>query len=255
MSLLFTCEEAAALLSDYQDGILPLASLLKLKVHLYSCPACRALLASLRALPELIGRSPVIEAGFEALAQAALQGALARLAQPGTARPWPASPVPEQAQALLEAGADLPLRILACTHATLASSRDRLSSPFHLPPDTLDQLPPESQWQWETDPDGLRRAELLADPTGGQRLFLVHAPAGARLAAHRHLGSESILVLAGAMEDRGLTWEAGTWIHHGRGSSHGPRIPEAGCWFLVREEGSVRFQGPAGWLRNSHAAS
>jgi len=38
-------------------------------------------------------------------------------------------------------------------------------------------------------------AALLADAKGGQRLFLVHAPADTRLAPHRHLGSESILVL------------------------------------------------------------
>lgn len=256
MSLGFTCEETAALLSDYEEGILPLGQLLKIKLHLFHCAACRALLATLRALPGLLGRALTVEDGFEAKAQAALQGALARLAEPRAPRPWPRTPVPQAAQMLLDAGADLPLRILAATHASLAGERTLPpSSAHHLPQATLRQLPPEAQWAWETDRDGLRRAELLTDPVGGQRLFLVHAPEGSRLAPHRHLGSESILVLFGAMEDRGVQWEAGSWVHHGRGSSHGPRIPASDCWYLVREEGSVRFQGPTGWLRNLHAAS
>jgi anti-sigma factor ChrR (cupin superfamily) len=255
MSLLMTCEEVTALLSDYEEGILPLGQLLKVKVHLYNCPACRALLATLRAMPALLGRALTVEDGFEAKAQAALQAALARLTEPRAPRPWPATPVPEEARILLEADPDLPLRILAATHQALGQERAALPSAPHLPQATLHQVPPEAQWSWETDGDGLRRAELLADPLGGQRLFLVQAPPGSRLAPHRHLGSESILILAGAMEERGRTATAGRWLHYSRGSSHGPRIPEAGCWFLVREEGSVRFQGPSGWLRNVRAAS
>jgi anti-sigma factor ChrR (cupin superfamily) len=255
MSLLMTCEEAAGLLSDYEEGILPLGQLLKVKIHLYNCPQCRALLATLRALPALLGRALTVEDGFEAKAQAALQAALARMTEPRAPRAWPATPVPEEARILLEAGPDLPLRILAATHQTLSLERATLPSAPHLPQATLDQLPPEAQWVWAADGDGLRRTELLADPAGGQRLFLVHAPPGSRLAPHRHLGSESILILAGAMEERGLTARAGRWLHHSRGSSHGPRIAETGCWFLVREEGSVRFRGPSGWLRNIQTAS
>ena len=186
MSLTLTCAQVAALLSDYEEGILPLGQFLKVKVHLYQCPDCRALLATLRALPGLLGRSLSVEDGFEAKAQAALAGALARLGEPR--RPWPATPVPEEAQALLGPAADLPLRLLASAHAILATERQPRLGAHHLPQGILDQLPAPAQWVWETDPDGLRRAELLADPAGGQRLSLVQAPPGAKLARQRHLG-------------------------------------------------------------------
>ncbi|MDR3671486.1 MAG: zf-HC2 domain-containing protein, partial [Holophaga sp.] len=49
----FTCEDTVAALSDYRDGILPLAAFLKIRAHLFNCPGCRTVLATLRALPAL----------------------------------------------------------------------------------------------------------------------------------------------------------------------------------------------------------
>jgi len=253
MTWTLTCGEVAALLSDYEEGILPLGTFLKVKVHLYNCPDCRALLATLRALPGLLARSLTPEDAFAAKAQAALEGALARLGE--SRRPWPATPVPEEAQALLRNAPDLSLRLLAAAHRSLAMERRPRLGAHRLPQDVLDQVPPPDQWVWEKDPDGLRRAELLADPAGGQRLSLVQAPPGAKLARHRHLGSESILILEGGMEDGGVRWQAGSWLHHGPESSHGPRILGEGCWYLVRQEGAVRFRGPGGWLRRLRTAS
>ena len=253
MSLLLTCAQVAELLADYEEGILPLGQLLMVKVHLYRCPECRALLATLRSLPAILGRALAEEDDFQAKAQAALQGAMARLGQ--GARPWAATPVPQEAQALLEAGPDLPLKLLAEAHQVVARQRQPRACPHHLPQAILDQVPPPFQWAWTRDADGLNRAELLADPEGGQRLSLVHAPPGARLRPHRHLGSESLVVLEGALEEGGVTYPAGTWLHFGEGSSHGPRIPAAGCWYLVRQEGTVAFQGLEGWLRRFRIAS
>ena len=252
MSLWMTCAQVAELLADYEEGILPLGQLLKVKVHLYNCPDCRALLATLRALPELLGRTLTLEDDVPAKAQAALDGALARLGQP---RAWPATPVPHEAQALLERGADLPLRLLAQAHQLVACERRPRVHAHHLPQAILDQVPPPFQWSWSTDADGLRRAELLADPVGGQTLSLVYAPPGSRLAPHRHLGSESLLVLEGALEDGGVLRSEGSWLHFGLGSSHGPRIPASGCWYLVRQEGTVALRGLGGWLRRLRTAS
>lgn len=255
MSLLLTCAQVAGLLEDYEEGILPLGQFLKVKVHLYNCPECRALLATLRALPELLGRALTVEDDFQAKAQAALDGALASLGQgPGT-RAWPATPVPQEAQALLDAGADLPLRLLAEAHHLVARERPARVHPHHLPQAILEQLPPPFQWSWATDADGLRWAELLADPVSGQKLSLVYAPPGSRLTPHRHLGSESLLVLEGALKEGGVTCPAGSWLHFGQGTSHGPRIPASGCWYLVRQEGEVTFPGLAGWLRRFRMAS
>ena len=255
MSLLLTCAQVAGLLEDYEEGILPLGQFLKVKVHLYNCPECRALLATLRALPELLGRALTMEDDFQAKAQAALDGALARLAQGQGTRAWPATPVPQEAQALLDAGGDLPLRLLEEAHQLVARERPSRVHPHHLPQAVLDQLPPPFQWSWATDADGLRRAELLTDPVGGQRLSLVYAPPGSRLTPHRHLGSESLLVLEGTLKDGGVSCPIGSWLHFGPGSSHGPRIPASGCWYLVRQEGTVAFRGLGGWLRRLRRAS
>jgi len=52
-------------------------------------------------------------------------------------------------------------------------------------------------------------------------------------------------VLEGAMDDQGRGCGRGDWIHHGEGSCHAPRIAATGCWYLVREQGSVQLLGPA----------
>lgn len=255
MSLMLSCEETAAVLSDYEEGILPLGQFLKVKVHLYTCPACRALLATLRALPVLMGRTLGGEEDVQALAQAALRGALARLGQPSP-RPWPGTPVPAEVRDLLSARADRPLRILAAAHDLLSRDRQAGSAAQPLPQAILDQLPPAAAWSWEPERRGLRRAELLAEPAGGQRLLLVHGAPGARFLPHRHQGSDSILVLQGAMEDAGRTCLPGDWIHHPAGSVHAPRIPASGCWALVREEGAIQLLGPVDtWRRTLGSAS
>jgi predicted ChrR family anti-sigma factor len=251
MSLMLTCEETAATLSDYLDGVLPLGKLLQVKVHLYRCPACRALLATLRALPELMAQAAQVPEPIPAEAQAALQGALARLGQP---RPWPATPVPAAAREVLAGEPDQPMRLLAAAHAQVARQRRPRATSDRLPAEVLAQVPPEAQWRWQDAGAGVRKAELLTD-TAGHRLVLVHAQPGARIAAHRHLGSESILVLEGAMVDAGRTYAAGAWLHHGMGSSHAPRVLESGCWALVREEGREAWPGPLAWLRQLSAAS
>ena len=79
MGMVFTCEETVAALSDYLEGILPLGPFLKTRAHLFNCPGCRALLATLRALPALAG--PALREDAGPRARQALELALARLKQ------------------------------------------------------------------------------------------------------------------------------------------------------------------------------
>jgi anti-sigma factor ChrR (cupin superfamily) len=255
MGVLWTCAETAAALTDYEEGILPLALFLKVRTHLFNCPGCRTLRSTLRVVPPLAAAALAREPADHALAQRALDGFLARLAQPPAPRPWPGTPVPAAAQRLLEAEPDLPLRILAATHEVLARSRAPFGPPYPLPPATLESLPPPEQWAWQEGREGDRQAELFADTRVGLRLLLVYAPPSLAIPAHRHLGSESILVLDGSMADQGLDLGRGGWVHHEEGSCHAPRVAPSGCWCLVREEGPVRYLGPAGWLRNFSNAS
>jgi anti-sigma factor ChrR (cupin superfamily) len=242
----FNCEDTNERLSEYLDGTLPWWSRLLVRIHLLFCPGCRAILATLAALPILV-RDLEEEAPPEA--EAALAGALARIKGPGAPRPWPAKPVPMEVAPLLDTLPDLPLSILAATHSTLAGTRSPAAGPYHLPEAILTRLPPEDQWRWEAGPGGRRRAELLQDPERGQRLVLAYSPTGARSRAHRHLGSESILVLAGTLKDQGQALAAGDWVHHGLGSLHAPEIPEEDCWCLIREEGGTVAAGPLDRLR------
>jgi putative transcriptional regulator len=246
MGMLMTCEETAAALSDYQDGILPLNQFLKVRVHLFNCPGCRILQATLRAMPGLVAGALALDAEAPAQARLALAGALARLGRPAS-RSWAATPIPLEARRVLEAGPDLAMRLLARTHDLITRERSPLARGCHLPQGTLDQLPGEEHWRWQEDRNGGRRAELLTDPPSGLRLLLVYAPPGSTLPPHRHLGSESILVLDGGMDDLGRDCGQGDWIHHPDGSCHAPRVASSGCWYLVREEGTVRFLGPADW--------
>jgi len=245
MSLFLTCEATSALLSDFEDGSLSLWHSFLVRLHLLFCPSCRAILATMRALPVLMDD---LEPAVPAAAEAALDGALAALGRTGP-RAWPATPVPAEARDLLEAGPDLPLAILAQAHQTVASARGPQPGPYHLPQGILDRLPPEDQWHWVDGAQGRRRVELLKDPQRGLRLILAFSPTGARAKAHRHLGSESILVLAGRMNDKGVALTAGDWVHHPRGSVHAPEIRDEDCWCLIREEGGIEATGPLDWLK------
>jgi len=254
MGIGLTCRECAGSLSEFRDGILPLSQFLRIRVHLFNCPACRSLLATLRALPALVAQGLAPEPGSRALAQQALAGALARLARPGEPRGWAATPVPEAARDLLADRPDLPMRLLAATHALI--SRERRPLPGgRLPQPILDQLPAPERWLWEEAADGARKAGLLAEPMDGPRLCLVYAPPGSAFPPHQHLGSESILVLAGTMADRGHEFARGGWAHHPDGSCHAPQVGPEGCWCLVREEGTVRLLGPAAWMASLGHAS
>jgi len=246
MSLFMTCEEATALLSDLEDGLLSPWQRFKVKLHLLFCPGCRTMAATLHSLPRLV--EPLLEPAPDAARQA-LEKAMARITSHGTARPRPATPVPAEALELLGGEPDPALAILAAAHRTVASARTPEPGPYHLPQGILDKLPPETQWRWIPGVNGKRRAELLQDPVNGRRLILAYSPNGVRSKAHRHLGSESILVLSGSMMDQGLTLGPGDWVHHAQGSVHAPEIMDQPCWCLIREEGRTETPSALDRLR------
>ena len=254
MGMAMTCEEAVALLSDFQEGVLPLAQYLKVRMHLFNCPGCRNLHSTLRAVPGLAAAALALEAPpaeAHERARAALAETLTRI---GT-RPPEAAAIPPEARQLLAANPDLPLRLLARTHQLLHREPPPQARPYPLPQAILDQLPGPELWLWQEAQDGGRKAELLRDPAGQLRLVLAYAPPSSRLPPHRHLGSESVLVLDGAMDDLGRTCGPGDWIHHAHGSCHAPRVAPSGCWCLIREEGTVRLLDPADWAHQLGTAS
>jgi anti-sigma factor ChrR (cupin superfamily) len=249
MGVTLTCRECAESISDFKDGVLPLLPFLKVRMHLFNCPDCRALLATLRALPALAARSLVPDPGTAAdEAGRALDAVLERLRRPEPQRAWARTPVPEAAQQLLEGNPDRPLRLLETAHALIACERTPRSRTGRLPQALLEHLPDPGRWAWEEAADGGRKAELLAEPQLGLRLLLVYTPPEAAFPPHQHLGSESILVLDGSMADQGHEYARGGWVHHAEGSCHAPRTGPNGCWCLVREEGTVRLLDPQAWL-------
>jgi anti-sigma factor ChrR (cupin superfamily) len=239
-----SCSEITCLLTEYQEGTLPWIERLQVKRHLERCPQCQSLACDLEALPALVQHLESDPAEWLPLAERALEGALQQLDSP---RPVPGTPVPEPLQVPLAAGGDLPLRILAQVHEAMSRRDYPRKAPF-LPQEVLSQLPSPEQWKW-TSAGRARRALLAVDPVEGQRLSIFYAPPKYQIPAHTHQGTESLLVLEGEMEDEDRCLGNGQWIHTDNGSSHAPYIFEEGCWCLIRDEGTIHFDGPLGWLR------
>jgi anti-sigma factor ChrR (cupin superfamily) len=239
MTLLLTCEEVTRLATEHLEGGLPAPLGLRVRAHLGLCKGCRAFLASLQALPALVGRLQEPEAPAPPLDHQALLGAvLARVAAPRPAlRPGLAAP-PEALAAVAAGGADLPLRLLVQTLRALEADGPVAAAP-HLPAAVAAAMPAPESWRWHSLLlNGCRAAELIADPATGARLSIIVLPPGARFPDHRHLGQEDFLVLAGHAEDADHYLGPGDWLRNPPGSEH-RRIEgrmEA-CWALARTEG------------------
>lgn len=241
-TLLFTCDKVTDLLTDFQEGSLPPLQALRVRVHLSLCRGCQAFLASLRTLPRYLGGLP--EADSDTL-QRILARAKACLGKPHV----PAIPGPLAAE--LAAGGNDLLRLQALTHLALAEGRGEPKAP-HLPPEVLEKLPPPDTWHWHTlGLGGARWTRLALSQVPAQELLLLVMPSRGRFPAHRHLGSESLLVLHGGLEDGQGVAEPGQWRYYEKGHApHAPRATEEGCWVLVRmDAGAVRLEGWRGWIQ------
>ena len=246
-----SCEEAVGRLTDLAEGSLSIPDFLRLHIHLLSCRPCRALRRELRSLPGFIRNAlPLCEDALLPMARTALQNALGRVAEIRPARRPEPVPIPQEIEALLRTTADLPLRLMETAFQALAKGTAPLQAPF-LPEEVLAQLPARETWRWK--PRGSARiATILED--ANVRLSLLVAPRAFQTGPHIHFGSEQMLVLEGLLEDGMLTYPTGRWVHFCEGSSHGPVVLNDECWCLIREEGTVHYTGPLGWLRNLLAA-
>lgn len=251
MSPRLTCAQVIDQLTNLDEGALPFPEQLRLRLHLFFCPECRDLDTQLRSLPILVRESSVSQADeLLPLAQGSLRSALARISEFRPHRHLQSSALSGDLQRLLASGADLTLQIMASVHQAFLDGSAPLVAPF-LPASVMAQLPPASEWEWKVR-GGARIATLL--DAGGPRLSLLVAPRGFQTPTHIHDGSEQMLVLDGLLEDGTAAYPTGHWVHFGQGTRHAPVVLNDECWCLVREEGTVRFTGPLGWLRNLWAA-
>ena len=242
------CQDVILLLTEYRERVLPWNQRIRVGMHLRLCPECKQMLMDLEALPSILGRfEPSDPVELLPIGEVALAKALERLHETRSTRRLPLTPVPFVVQNLLSSVTDLPLRLLAQTHAAMMQGTAPRSLPF-LPDEVLSQLPDMQDWKWRHVQGGIRRALLWAEGNGPS-LSLLFMPPNYTLASHIHLGTESLLILDGELEqgDRCLT--DGDWIHMEQGSSHAPCAFGRGCWCLVRDEGEVRYTGRFGWVK------
>lgn len=240
MTLFLSCARATDLLSDHAEHRLPAIQVVRVRLHLARCGACRQRLATLQAVPRLTREFLALDPlPAPPQAQAALRQALARLGEP---------PRPEVADGVTEG----PSRLLDLARRTLASVLPRETHPV-LPEEVAQALPPPDTWSWRCR-HRIRSAEVLRDPGTGARLVLLFAEPGVRFPRHRHLGTETLLLLDGELSEGGRTFATGDLLHLAEGSTHAPVIGDEGCWCLVRQCGTQQHLGPLGWLRDWLAA-
>lgn len=246
-SLVPSCQDVTAVLTDFLEGQLSWRRRLGVRLHLGLCPSCRRFLDSLQSMPGLLKR--ILEQGTSPApesARLALDSALARLGQPRNRRSGSAPGGPEVfAAGLAEGRAGLTLRLMAETQNRLLAAGPLAAAPY-LPAEVLQQLPPERDWHW-LRPGGTRIARLCRDQEA--QLFLLRIQPRRRFPKHLHLGRETLLVLQGGLEDGDRHLGSGDWSVHEGGSVHAPSADGQGCWALARLEGEVAFSGWLGLLQ------
>jgi len=91
-----------------------------------------------------------------------------------------------------------------------------------------------SRYEWDEVAPGIRAHVLREEPERGYRAVLIWAQPGARMAAHRHLGDEDILVLEGMLRDERGEYQAGAICRSRAGSVHSEQAgPDGPCICFV----------------------
>jgi anti-sigma factor ChrR (cupin superfamily) len=91
-------------------------------------------------------------------------------------------------------------------------------------------------YQWVDSPmPGVERMMLdrIGDEVARATSLVRYAP-NSTFSPHVHSGGEEFLVLEGEFGDEHQTYPAGTYVRNPIGTSHSPRVGEAGCVILVK---------------------
>lgn len=87
-----------------------------------------------------------------------------------------------------------------------------------------------ARYDWQEVAPGIRVHVLREDPERSFRAVLVWADPGARMATHRHLGDEDILVLEGTLRDHRGEYGPGAICRSRTGSVHAEEAgPDGPC--------------------------
>ena len=204
---------AEDMLWDYYRGALKPGLALVVRSHLELCPHCRNDLA----LFDGIGAAMLDTLDGVALADNALDLALARIERPDTPAASPSRPV-HKTPAFLD-GIDLP--------ETLKGARIRGRT-------------------WVAPGVWLARVDVPGSGRDKDLTYLLHVPPGMAMPEHTHRGRETTVVLKGRFSDGKDTYEVGDFVCCDADDCHSPAVAEDGdCICLIAQEYPIV---PKTWL-------
>lgn len=99
------------------------------------------------------------------------------------------------------------------------------------------------KFAWGPFREGVDMARLYGSTEGGPSAALLRYAPGAKVPVHLHRGMEHILVLTGAQRDDHGSYEAGSLLIHGPGSTHSV-ASEQGCVVLAIWSAPVEILDP-----------
>lgn len=195
-------------LARYAAGTLEAAPALVVAAHLESCPACRKRIG----LFEKIGGALFDDLPPVAMAEDALERALARIERPQSRRPAEQVRAPRTLPGL-PAGVRLPQVLRDC------------------------EIGP---WRWGGP--GIRRSRVNL-PGSDAHAMLLHIGPGRKMPHHGHTGAEYTLILKGSFSDANGSYNAGDLCETDSDIEHQPRVGDEDCICLIAMEGRLQFHG------------
>ncbi len=209
---------------DYAAGSLAEAPALLVATHLALCPECRHRVSAFEALGGVL----LEELSPAPLGAEALDAVLARLDDPAALEPPPRTP-----RATVTAAPATPPRPAPLLPEPLRSYAGG-------DPDTI---------AWRRVIGGIEEHVLPVARTDFKACLYRIAP-GVVVPRHTHGRSEMLLVLEGAVRDRGMRFGRGDVSFADGGIDHSPAAePERPCICLAVLDGPLRLTGPIGrWL-------
>ncbi len=90
---------------------------------------------------------------------------------------------------------------------------------------------------------GIRIKRLRAEPGNSRETTLWRLAAGSEIPAHDHDDDEECLVLEGSIEQDGIRYVSGDYLHARKGSLHRPLRAPAGALLLIRSRAVSAYLG------------